>query len=315
MSPMTVSRVLNNSAPVDEKTRERVQKAIAKLDFRRNDLARNLRQGKNSKMIGLVIEDIANPFYSAIARGIDEIAQQHQYLIISGNHERNVTHERKLITAFLQSQVEGLLLVPTGSEYQELSQEIQLGMPVVFLDRPARQLEADAVLLDNRGGTRKAILHLLARGLRRIALVGDDPAVFTDGERIAGYREAHASQSVYIDESLLRFGPHDPIQAEAATKDLLALAEPPDAIFALNNRISVGVLNALHNRQASLPLLGFDDIELAHLLSIPITVIRHNPLDMGRQAAQLLFSRLNGDSRPPQRLLIPTEVVIRGSGT
>lgn len=324
VSLKTVSRVVNDEARVDERTRARVNAAIRTLGFRRNDLARSLRRGQASSTIGLVIEDIANPFYSHIARGVVEVAQRYHYMVITGSPEEQMVimgsveergeRERDLVLALLRRRVEGLLIVPTGVSHSYLLPEMELGTPVVFLDRPPQQLTADAILLDNRGGAHRGVEHLLAQGHRRIGFIGGNPAVYTGAERLMGYREALNSHEIAFDEALVRLRRYDALQAESAMHELLALPEPPTAVFADNNRMSVGVLRALHMQAARIALVGFDDIELADMLPLPITVVTHDATTMGHQAADLLFARLRHDDRPPQQLVIPTQLLVRGSG-
>lgn len=314
VSLKTVSRVVNNEARVDEKTRARVQHAISQLKFSRNDLARNLRRGQTSLTIGLVIEDITNPFYSSIARGLEKVAQRHGYMLIISNSEENPVRERELVNALLRRRVESLCIVPAGHDHSYLANELRLGLPIIFLDRPPIRLQTDTILLDNRGGAYKAVSHLIAHGHRRIAMIQGDPKVYTGAERFAGYQQALADAQIELDEQLLRFGCDEPELAEAATHALLALPDPPSAIFTSSNRISIAVLRALHRHEQPVALVGFDDFDLAEMLPVPVTVIAHDPIEMGRQAGELLFARLQGDDQPPQHLMIPTALIVRGSG-
>jgi LacI family transcriptional regulator len=152
----------------------------------------------------------------------------------------------------------------------------------------------------------------MAHEHRRIGVVGDPPSISTIAERVAGYQDTLERAGVPVDESLIRVGAHDVGDAEAATRELVGLADPPTAIFATNNRACIGALHALRAIDARTALVGFDDFELADLLRV--TVIRHDPREMGRRAAELLFARLAGDERPAQRIVLATELVVRGSG-
>jgi len=314
VSLKTVSRVVNNEPRVDEKTKARVNKVIAELGFYRNDIARSLRRGQSSSTIGLVIEDIGNPFYSGITRGVEKVMQRYHYMVIISNSEENALRERELVTMLLRRRVEGLLIVPAGHSHSYLTPELRLGMPIIFLDRPPVNLQADTILLDNRGGARKAVAHLIAHGHTRIGMIGGDPHVHTGAERLAGYLEALTAAGIASDEALLCFGCDESASAETATHQLLALPNPPTALFTTSNRISVAVLRALRSYIQLLAFVGFDDFELAEMLPLPVTVVAHDPTEMGRQAAELLFARLKGDDRPPQNLIIPTELIARGSG-
>jgi LacI family transcriptional regulator len=315
VSLKTVSRVVNGEPSVDQRTRARVEEAITTLGFRPNGLASSLRRGRSSSVIGLVIEDINNPFYSNIARGVEDVAHQHRFMIIISSIEKSSSREQNLVNEIIRRRVEGLIVVPTTHDHSYLATEIKHGMPIVFLDRPPEHLTGDSVLLDNRGGTKRGIEYLIAQRHTRIGFVGGDPSIYTGSERLAGYQEALQSHGIPIHNDLMRFARHDVLQAENATHELLALDEPPTAIFADNNRMSIGVIRALRHYPYPVALVGFDDIELADMLAMPITVITHNDVEMGHHAAQLLFDRINGDTRPSQQLIIPTQLVVYGTPT
>ncbi len=314
VSLKTVSRVVNNEPRVNDETKERVNSAIHTLGFRRNDIARSLRQGQTSLTIGLVIEDIANPFYSHIAYGVEKVAQHYHHMVIMSNSEEKPQRERELVNALFRRRVAGLLIVPAGLDHTYLNNELRLGTPVIFLDRPPNNLDVDTILLDSQEGAKQGVLHLLHQGHRRIGMIGGNPLVYTGARRMAGYQDALQECGIPFDESLLRLERDEPAKAKAAVHELMSLQNPPTALFTTNNRISVSVLHALRSYTRQIALVGFDDFEMADLLPTPITVIAHDPAEMGRQAAELLFARLNGDDRPPQHLLLPTRLVIRGSG-
>jgi LacI family transcriptional regulator len=315
VSLKTVSRVINDEPGVARATADRVFTAIEELGFRRNDLAASLRQGGSTATLGLVIEDLGNPFYSAIARAVEAAAHARGFLVITGSCEEDLEHERKLVLALLSRRVDALLLVPAMHERDHawLLRELD-GIPVVFLDRPPAGIDADAVLLDNHGGARTGAEHLLARGHRRIAYVGDTGDLFTASERVAGFREAMEAAGVPVDERLVRAESHDVAQAEAVVRELLALpeGERPTALLTGNNRNTVGALHAMRDGGEDLALVGFDDFELADLLAI--TVVRHDSSRMGAAAAELAFARLDGEDGPARQVKVPTELVARGSG-
>jgi LacI family transcriptional regulator len=206
--------------------------------------------------------------------------------------------------------------VPAGHDHRYLLPEMGAGTPVVFLDRPPRGIEADAVLFDNVGGARAAVEHLLRQGHERIAFVGDPPQMYTASERLAGYHAALREAGVAPDDGLVRSGSHDATSAERAVRDLLALpaARRPTALFTANNRNTVGALRAIRDADATIALVGFDDFELADMLAVPVTVVRHDPAEMGRIGADLAYARLDGEDALPQRHTIACELVPRGSG-
>jgi LacI family transcriptional regulator len=314
VSLKTVSRVVNEEPGVRRETAEIVHRTIAQLGFRRNDLARALRHGRRSGLFGLVIEDLSNPFYSAIARGVEEITRRRGMLAIAGSSDEDGERERDLVRLFCERRVDGLLIVPAGDDHGYLLPELRSGTCVVFIDRPPGKIDADVVLLDNVGGARMAVEHLLAQGHRRIGFVGDASGIFTTAERLRGYRKTLARAGLPPDPSLIRLGAHDAAAAEGAVFELLSLPEPPTALFAGNNRITVGVLRVLGRSGFRLALVGFDDLELGEMLAVPVTVVAYDAAELGRRAAELLAQRLAGDDTPPQRIVLPTALIVRGSG-
>src|SRR4051812_23877266 len=189
VSLKTVSRVVNREPGVRADTAARVQAVIADLGFARNDVARSLRHGR-AGAIGLVIEDVANPFYSAIARTVEDAAHTRGHIVITASCEEDPEREHELVDRLLRRAVDALLIVPASGDHRYLEPEIAAGTPLVFLDRPPGGIEADTVLLDNLGGARDGVAHLLAHGHTRTAFVGDTPTLHTARERLAGYRRA-----------------------------------------------------------------------------------------------------------------------------
>ena len=308
VSLKTVSRVINAEAGVTPATAERVTAAIAELGFERNDLAASLRHGRSSRTLGLVIEDVANPFYSVIAQAVEAVARERGFLLITTSAGEDAERERELVAALLRRRVDALLIVPAGPDHRYLASSTH----AVFLDRPPLGIEADTVLLDDVGGARSAVEHLIAHGHTRIACVADDAHLYTVRERIAGYHDALRAAGIEPDPALLLTGSSDVAAAQEAVARLLALPDRPTAIFTANNRNTVGALHALGDVPHPPALAGFDDFELADLLGT--TVVRADPWKLGEQAAALAFARLDGDERPPIRVTIPTELVARGSG-
>ena len=308
VSLKTVSRVINAEAGVTPATAERVTAAIAELGFERNDLAASLRHGRSSSTLGLVIEDVANPFYSAIAQAVEAAARDRGFLLITASAREDAERERELVSALLRRRVDALLIVPAGPDHRYLASSSR----AVFLDRPPLGIEADTVLLDDHGGARSAVEHLIAQGHTRIACVADDSELYTMRQRIAGYREALAADGLAEDPALLQTGNSDVAGAQAAVERLLQMPDKPTALFTANNRNTIGALHALAGAPNPVALAGFDDFELADLLGT--TVVRADPWKLGEQGAALAFARLDGDDGPPRTVTIPTQLVQRGSG-
>jgi len=314
VSLKTVSRVINREPGVKPDTVERVLAAASALRYERNDLAASLRHGARSFTLGLVIEDVANPFYSAIAQAVEEVARDRESLLITASAREDPERERELATALLRRRVDGLLLVPAGDDHRYLAEAGFIGK-TVFIDRPPVKVKADTVLIDNAIGARGAVEHLIARGHERIAFVGDDLRLYTARERLTGYREALAAASLTADDQLVKVSNSTSEAAARAVSELLSLpaSNRPTAFFTGNNRCTVGALYALGAGRKQVGLVGFDDVELADLIGV--STVRTDPYRMGQLAAELAFGRIDGDSRRPQRVVVPAQLVVRDLST
>lgn len=310
----TVSRVVNMEPGVRPEMQRRVEDAIVSLGFRRNVAARSLRTGHRIGSIGLLVADLMNPFYSSVAKAVEGVAARHDAVIIIVSSGENAVRERELVLNLLHRPVDGMIVVPAGSDHRYLEPERRRGAQIIFLDRGGSNIEADAVVLDNFGGAKLAVDHLIRHGHKRVGFVGDLDTVRTAAERLDGYKAALADAGIPYDSELVRLGSPAVELAESAARQLLALENRVTAVFAANNRQCVGVLRAIRESQRQIALVGFDDFELADLLPIPVSVIGFDPAELGRAAAELLFSRMAGDNRPPQRIVIPTRLIQRGSG-
>jgi LacI family transcriptional regulator len=312
VSPATVSRVVNNERYIKPETRADVERAIAELGFHRNEIARTLRPGQTADTLALVIEDPANPFWSAITRGVEETARRNQHMLVVGSTGQSFDQERDLLRDLVRRRVDGLLVAPTAHDHLELHAELARWAPMVFIDRAPPGVPADSVVLDNLGGARAAVAHLLAGGHRRVAYIGGDPAVGTGASRMAGYRLALTDAGVPYDPTLVSLGVHTVADALAAATGLLDGAAAPTAIFADNNRVCVGVLHAVDRHGGRAGVAGFDDVELADLLPQPVALVTYDAIDLGRHAAELLFERIGGSSGPFKQVVLPTSLMLRG---
>ncbi|MBL7257811.1 LacI family DNA-binding transcriptional regulator [Paractinoplanes lichenicola] len=308
VSPATVSRVVNNERYIRKETRAAVEQAIAELGFERNAAARSLRPGQTTNTVALVIEDAVNPFWSAVTDGAEEVARRHQHMLVVASTRQSYDRERDLLRDLvLRRRVDGVLVVPTAHPQRDLHAELNRWAPMVFLDRTPAGVPADAVVLDNQGGARRAVESLLAQGHRRVAYVGGDPSVGTGKSRLAGYKQALKRAGLPYDPALVRLNAHTVDDARAAATGLLGDA---DAFFADNNRMCVGVLHAV--RGVRVGVAAFDDIEFADLLPHPITLVTYDAGAFGAHAAELLFARMTGADTPPKRSVYHTTLVTRG---
>ena len=312
VSLKTVSRVVNREPTVAPDLVDRVLHAVSELGFRRNDIAATLRSPLVSRTIGLLIEEIGNPFYSTIAGVAAEIAAAYDTLLVIVSSEEDPEREKSMLLTLCQRRVDGLLVVPAGTDHSYLRREVELGIPVVFLDRPPGQLLADTVLVDNAGGGRAAVHRLLSEGHRRIGLLLDSLSIYTMRERLAGAQAALATAGVAFDEALVGHDVRTPHDAAAAVRHMLAHVDPPTAFFCLNNRITIGALEELWRQDSDAGLVGFDDFEVAHLMPRPFTVVAYDPRELARIATDQLFGRIAGDRSWPATRVLPTTLRERG---
>jgi LacI family transcriptional regulator len=316
VSLKTVSRVVNGEPGVTPKLTERVTAAVEKVGYRHNLTASSLRRtGGRSASVGVVLEDVANPFSSALHRSIEDVAVTRGVLVFAGSSDEDESRERELVAAFTSRRVDGLIILPASHDHSYLNMEREAGTAIVFVDRPPHFFDADTVLADNAEGVRRGIRHLAGQGHRRIAYLGDLHTIATAVERHRGYVEEVAAQNLEVD-GLARLDVRGTEGAEAAVAELFAMPRPPTALFTGQNLLTIGACRALRRLKLhqQVALVGFDDILLADLLEPGITVIAQDPAAMGRAAAELLFNRLDGDRSPSHHHVVETKMIVRGSG-
>ena len=312
VSAKTVSRVYSDRRLVAPATVERVLSAAKRLRFRPNNLARSLRNGSASSAFGFVMGELRNPINYTVASGIEEEIARHGLSLVVATTDDSAEREERVTDALLSQRVGALLMIPVGDDQGYLEGERQLGTPIVCIDRPARNLVADAVVLDNFGGGRAAAESLIAHGHTRIGYVCNPSRIYTQSERRAGYRQALQDAGLPADGRWERAEDDPTIAAEQVVRDLLESDDPPTAIIAGNNRMCVGALRALRDRDDRTALIGFDDFETADVLGV--SVISHDPVEMGRRAARLAIERMADPTGFTPRLELPTTLIRRGSG-
>jgi LacI family transcriptional regulator, galactose operon repressor len=312
---ITVSRVLNGSSQVTEKTRRRVLKAVKKLGYIPNENARALRL-QRSRVIGLIVPALLDHFFATCAHVIHETAQKRGYMVMTVSSNGDPETENAQIEAMLRRHIEGILLVPACSQRCDITGPQLWKIPVVAFDRPVPDGSQDSVIVENRQGAKLATEHLVSHGHRNIAFLGPSGKLFTICERLQGFREAAQENGIQTEEISLI---DDLPQAIAALKSLLSGDNRPTALLTLNNVTTKLVVEALLELKVDVPgtfaLIGFDDFEIAHVLQPPLTVVRQPVEEMARCAAELLFERLQpeGDAGAPKNIILPVELVIRQS--
>jgi LacI family transcriptional regulator len=313
----TVSRVVNDEGGVSPLLEQRVRRAIEELDFRPNVGARILRRAdRRTASIGLLLEDVANPFSAAVQRAVEDVAVPRGVVVYSASLDEDPARERALAKVFAARGVDGLLLAPAGDDQSHLEAERRAGTAVVCVDREAGNLPVDSVITTNAIGAAQGVRHLGAAGHRRIAFLGDRRTIVTAQQRYEGYRDALRELGIPLDPALVVHDVRDPGDADGAVTALLARSDPATALFTAQNMVTIGAVRALRRLglEHAVAVVGFDDFLLADLLSPAVTVVAQDPAAIGRIAAGLLFDRIAGDASPPQVRLVPTTLVRRGSG-
>ncbi len=314
VSVTTVSHVINNTRPVSDDLRERVETAMAALNYQPNRLARSLRQGRTNT-IGMIVPDNANPYFAEVARGIEETAYQNNYSLILCNSAGDQDRECFYINVLLEKQVDGIILVAAGSSTSNIA-SLPLP-PMVVVDRDLPSVHADAVLTENAQGGGQATAHLLGLGHRRIACITGSSDVTPTAERATGYRQALVAAGVAVDESLVVKGDFHYASGYAAAKGLLSGPNPPTAIFACNDLMAVGAISAGIELGLDIPtdlsIVGFDDVQLASFANPPLTTVAQPKREMGTLAVSLLLERMANPAIAPRRRWLGTALVVRGS--
>jgi len=313
----TVSNVLNQPDRVSARTAERVQQAIRELGFVRNDAARQLRAGR-SRSIGLVVPDIGNPFFAEVARGAEDRAAEAGMTVLLGNSDESDVRQEAHLELFQEQRVNGVLLTPASDDLSSLRRFTDAGMPVVLVDHEVDEGEIPSVSVDDVEGGRLAVRHLLDGGRRRIAYVSGPRSVRQVAERLEGAQAAIAEVAgatlEVIEQASLTV-----LQGRAAGEALAARAEQdrPDAVFAANDLLAVGLLQAFSFAAGvrvpeDIAMVGYDDIDFALATVVPLSSVRQPARLLGRTGVELLLKELDG-AEHDRRVRFQPELVVRDS--
>jgi LacI family transcriptional regulator len=318
VSPMTVSRVINGSAQVSPGARARVEQAIAELGYVPSRLARGL-SAQRTRTLAVIVPDVANPFFTLVVRGAEEVARRAGYGVILCDTRADLDAERQVIEEMIAHRVDGIVIAPVSDRSRDhLRRLVKFDVPFVLVDRTVPGIDADAVRGDSLDGARQLVEHLLSLGHRRIGLIVESDEVSTARERRRGYEQTLEAGGVPLDPALVAEATADPDGGFQGMRRLLALAERPTAVFTVNNLVALGAIEAVRDAELDVPddvaLVCFDDIAYASRLYPFLTVMEQPAETFGTMGTQLLLERI--DRRGPERkhlVVLPAEFVVRRS--
>jgi LacI family transcriptional regulator len=318
VSSMTVSRVINGSERVSPETRQRVERAIAELGYVPSRLARGLIRQKTGTL-ALIVPDVANPFFTLIVRGAEDVARRAGYRMILADSRADLTIERDVIEEMLAHRVEGIMIAPVSDRSKgHLQRLAKYRVDFVLIDRTVSGIESDVVTGDNVGGARRLVEHLISLGHRRIGFITESADVSTARDRREAYEAVLAAAGLPHDSSLIVYSTVDPPGGFEGMRRLLELDEPPTAVFAVNNLVAVGAIEAVRAHRLEVPddvaLVCFDDIEYASRLYPFLTVMAQPAETLGTLGTQLLLERIEGRApEQPRVVVLPAQFVVRQS--
>ena len=316
----TVSNVITGMAPVAEPRKQRVQKVIRELNYHRNHVARSLKL-QRTKMLGMIVSDITNPFFSQVVRGAEEAALKRGYLLLTFNTDDHVERERQVISVLQSRRVDGILLVvaPSKTKPTHIIETLKAGTPVVCLDRLPPGIAVDSVTVDNVGAARECVRHLIGRGHRKIGIITGSLALATAQQRLLGYEEAMREAGLDIDRRWMRRGDFRSESGYQLGREILQEEDRPTALFVCNNLMAYGVLRALDDLGLQCPrdlaIATFDDPTITQVFRPRLTAVSQPAYSFGYTGTELLIQRIESKTtgESPIAIRLPTELHIRES--
>jgi LacI family transcriptional regulator len=322
VAPITVSRVVNDSGYVSAETRGKVEAAIAELNYVPNVLARSLRL-KQTRTLALVLTDIANPFWTTVARSVEDVSNAAGFSVFYCNTDESVAKQDAYLRALMERRVAGVLLVPADANAELIPWLQSQNTPVVVIDRRVSHPAVDVVRCDAESGATRLVQHLLELGHRRIAVLSGPQTVSTAIDRVNGYQQAMASAGIDVRPEWVRYGAFTQESGYEMAQQMLALQPRPTALFGVNNFIALGALRAARDGRLRVPedlsLVAFDDFASEFVVEPFLTVVDQPAAEMGKRAAELLLARMAEKEDPCtgergyKEIVLPTRVIVRKS--
>jgi len=314
VSTYTVSAVLNQSAFVSPELTERVKRAVEELDYSINEVARSL-QTRKTRTVGMLIPDIASPFYSKVVRGVEDRLKQDGYSLFLGNTYNQAGEQSRYLSLFRAKMADGILLFVAPGGEEEVQRLVEARKPVVFVGRAPKSLEADTVTADNMEGTRQAVAHLIQKGHKRIAIVTGHLDLSTSTDRVEGWRRELEAHGLEAPERYVLEGDWTTVSGHEAGVKLLRMKNRPTAAFAANFLMMAGVLRALKERGVAVPgemeVMSSDDSELLDSFDPPVSTVVQPSYEMGQEAARLILERVKNPKLPFQKITLQASLRIR----
>jgi LacI family transcriptional regulator len=317
VSQATAARALNGYGSVSAKALEKVSASAELLGYKTNIIAQGLRLG-HMRTVGFVPGDIENPFFATVARHLGDTLEAGGYVTLLSSSDERVEREQKIIDTLRAHMIAGLVIAPTSvASAPHLSTLVADGFPLVLVDRRVDGVDADSVTVDNEGGGYQAVSHLIELGHTRIAVLVDDLAISSSGERLAGFEHAFKVHGLSFDPKLIAVGGASRDGARNATSQLLGMADRPTALFTTDNFMTEGALRAIQDAGLTMPddisLIGFDDFNLTTFVQPGVTVVSQPIAELGQEAGRLMLRRLKGERDEPHNVSLLAELVVRGS--
>ncbi len=316
VSTATVSRVISENGNVSKKLAKRVINVINELDYHPDQSARRLRH-RTTKIVGVVLSDIQNPFFTTLVVGIEGVLQEKGYILLLGNSCEDQNRENQHLSTFLSEQVAGIIFTSTGKDIASYKKFQAIGIPLIAVDRRPADLDVDSVQLANEKASFDAVNHFFMEGHRRIGLIAGLEYLSTGSERRDGYMRAFQASGIPVDPELIQYGDFRQDSGYRAMGALLDLTDPPSAVLVSNNLMTLGALQMIHERDLTIPnqisIIGFDDIDWASSLRPPMTVIAQPVTEMGIAAANLLLERIQNPEGPIKHLTFDSRLIVRAS--
>ncbi|TLS49593.1 LacI family transcriptional regulator [Paenibacillus antri] len=316
VSIATVSKVINETGRISDKTRQHVRSVMKRLDYQPSLVASALTK-KRTNTIGLLLPDLGNLFFAEVARSVEDRAHEKGYNVVICSTDNDADKEEKYLAWLRQKRVDGIILATGMQSDKSVKSLLDARLPVALIARESRRLSVDTVRVDDFRGGYLAASHLVELGHTRIAVIAENLSVSSSRERVEGYKKALEEAGLAVDEALIRISSFDIEGGKEAARQLLELTEPPTAVFACNDLLAIGILQVCRAMGLAVParlsVVGFDNTLIASLAEPPLTTIAQPIPELGREVVDLITQEIHGEKQAKQRVVLDPRLIRRGS--